>query len=180
MCAVLFLVNIRLRGWALPVIAVGLLALVSIIAGAAYPAFVQRFRVAPQELQREQPYIEDNIEATREAFGLDRITSQQRPVGDAVTAADIRADEATISNIRLWRPSVLVTNYQSLQRIRQSDVKWLLPSHGPIFKKDNAQLDKVIARLDSYRHMADFGTCATDWPLMDEWDVELTAGKMPE
>ncbi|HET7237153.1 MAG TPA: UPF0182 family protein [Actinomycetota bacterium] len=118
-CAVLFLVNIRLRGWALPVIAVGLLALVSIIAGAAYPAFVQRFRVAPQELQRELPYIEDNIEATRRAFGLDAITSQQRAVGDAVTAADIRDDEATISNIRLWRPSVLVTNYQSLQRIRQ-------------------------------------------------------------
>ena len=60
-CAILFLVNIRLRGWALPVIAVGLLALVSIIAGAAYPAFVQRFRVTPQEFQREQPFIEDNI-----------------------------------------------------------------------------------------------------------------------
>ena len=44
-CAVLFFVNIRLRGWALPVIAVGLLALVSVVAGAAYPAFVQRFRV---------------------------------------------------------------------------------------------------------------------------------------
>ncbi len=57
-CAILFLVNIRLRGWALPVIAVGLLALVSIIAGAAYPAFVQRFRVAPQEFQREEPYID--------------------------------------------------------------------------------------------------------------------------
>ena len=64
-CAILFLVNIRLRGWALPVIAVGLLALVSIIAGAAYPAFVQRFRVTPQEFQREQPFIEDNISATQ-------------------------------------------------------------------------------------------------------------------
>ena len=77
-CAILFLVNIRLRGWALPVIAVGLLALVSIIAGAAYPAFVQRFRVAPQEFQREQPFIEDNIEATRRAFELDGITSTSR------------------------------------------------------------------------------------------------------
>jgi hypothetical protein len=118
-CAVLFLVNIRLRGWALPVISVGLLALVSIIAGAAYPAFVQRFRVAPQEFQREQPYIEDNIEATREAFGLDEIASQPRPVGDAVTTSDIRDNDATISNIRLWRPSVLHENYRSLQRIRQ-------------------------------------------------------------
>ena len=82
-CAILFLVNIRLRGWALPVIAVGLLALVSIIAGAAYPAFVQRFRVAPQEFQREQPYIVDNIEATRRAFSLDGIQSSSRPIGES-------------------------------------------------------------------------------------------------
>ena len=117
-CAILFLVNIRLRGWALPVIAVGLLALVSIIAGAAYPAFVQRFRVAPQEFQREQPFIEDNIEATRRAFLLDGITSTSRPVGDAVTSEDAQANDATISNIRLWRPDVLRDNYISLQRFR--------------------------------------------------------------
>jgi uncharacterized protein len=117
-CAILFLVNIRLRGWALPVIAVGLLALVSIIAGAAYPAFVQRFRVAPQEFQREQPYIEDNIEATRRAFSLDNITSSSRPLGDSVTAEAAQANATTISNIRLWRPDVLGENYTSLQRFR--------------------------------------------------------------
>jgi uncharacterized membrane protein (UPF0182 family) len=117
-CAILFLVNIRLRGWALPVIAVGLLALVSIIAGAAYPAFVQRFRVAPQEFQREQPYIEDNIEATRRAFSLDNITSSSRPLGEAVTAEAAQANAPTISNIRLWRPDVLGENYTSLQRFR--------------------------------------------------------------
>jgi uncharacterized membrane protein (UPF0182 family) len=97
---------------------VGLLALVSIIAGAAYPAFVQRFRVAPQEFQREQPFIEDNIEATRRAFSLDGITSTSRPVGDAVTSEDAQANDATISNIRLWRPDVLRDNYISLQRFR--------------------------------------------------------------
>jgi len=117
-CAILFLVNIRLRGWALPVIAVGLLALVSISAGAAYPAFVQRFRVAPQEFQREQPYIVHNIEATRRAFGLDRIASEPRPLGEAVTTGDIDANELTIENIRLWRPSILIENYKTLQRIR--------------------------------------------------------------
>jgi hydroxyacylglutathione hydrolase len=68
---------------------------------------------------------------------------------------------------------------KSLERIRKSDVEWLLPSHGPIFRKDNALLDAAIKRLNGYLHMADFGTCAIDWPLMDEWDVELAAGKMP-
>jgi glyoxylase-like metal-dependent hydrolase (beta-lactamase superfamily II) len=68
----------------------------------------------------------------------------------------------------------------SLKRIRQSDVEWLLPSHGPIFRKDDALLDKAIARLEGYLHMADFGTCAIDWPLMNEWDDELASGKLPE
>jgi len=68
---------------------------------------------------------------------------------------------------------------QSLKRIRSSDIEWLLPSHGPVFRKDNAQLDATIARLESYLNLADFGTCATGWPLMDAWDQELLDGKMP-
>jgi hydroxyacylglutathione hydrolase len=68
---------------------------------------------------------------------------------------------------------------RSLKRIRASDVEWLLPSHGPIFRKDNALLDKAIARLETYLHMADFGTCAIDWPLLEQWDKELAEGRMP-
>jgi len=67
----------------------------------------------------------------------------------------------------------------SLARIRDSDVEWLLPSHGPVFRKDNAQLDATIRRLEGYLAMADFGTCATSWPLLEEWDKELLEGKMP-
>ncbi len=76
--------------------------------------------------------------------------------------------------------SDLVAFVRSLQRIRASDVEWLLPSHGPIFRKDNDLLDKTIKRVESYQHMADFGTCAIDWPLMDEWERELVAGKAPK
>ncbi len=68
---------------------------------------------------------------------------------------------------------------RSLKRIRASDVEWLLPSHGPIFRKDNGLLDKAIARLETYLHMADFGTCAVDWPLLEQWDKELAEGRMP-
>ncbi len=67
----------------------------------------------------------------------------------------------------------------SLRRIRQSDVQWLLPSHGPIFRKDNSLLDHTIQRLEGYQHMADFGTCAVDWPLMDQFEQEVADGKMP-
>jgi glyoxylase-like metal-dependent hydrolase (beta-lactamase superfamily II) len=64
----------------------------------------------------------------------------------------------------------------SLKRIRGSDVEFLLPSHGPIFRKNDKLLDATIARLESYTHMSDFGTCAVDWPLMDAWEEELAKG----
>ena len=67
---VLFLVNIRRRGWVLPVIAVGLWALISVVVGGIYPAVVQRFRVQPTESTKERPYIQRNITATRAAFNL--------------------------------------------------------------------------------------------------------------
>jgi len=119
-CALLFFANIRVRVWALPIIAVGLLAIVSVLFGTAYPAFVQRFRVAPQEYQREEPYINYNISATRTAFGLDAIDFKaDRAVDVNVTAREIRNNPATISNIRLWRPPILGENFKSLQRIRQ-------------------------------------------------------------
>ena len=69
---------------------------------------------------------------------------------------------------------------KSLSRIRESDVAWLLPSHGPMFRKNDAMLDATIARLETYLHMADFGTCAIDWPLMDQWEEEVVAQKMPQ
>lgn len=69
---------------------------------------------------------------------------------------------------------------KSLKRIRDSDVQWLLPSHGPMFRKDVGMLDETISRLEKYLHMADFGTCAIDWPLMDVWEQEIADGKLPE
>ncbi len=117
-CAILFLVNIRFRGWALPGFGVGLLFLASIVVGAVAPAFVQKFRVSPQELQKETPFIERNIAATRYAFGIDVQPSSTSPSVD-VTSQQVSANDATISNIRLWRPDILAQTYQALQRIQQ-------------------------------------------------------------
>src|SRR5919204_6383211 len=118
-CAVIFFVNIRLRGWALPAIAIGLLALVSIVAGGIIPAAIQRFSVKPQELQRERPYIANNIALTRKAFGLDKITSSDVSPAADITSANVQDNQTTISNIRVWKPELLKTDYEQLQRIRQ-------------------------------------------------------------
>src|SRR5271155_5576567 len=69
---------------------------------------------------------------------------------------------------------------QSLQRIRRDDAEFLLPSHGPLFRRDNRILQKAIDRLTQYQYMADFGTCAIAWPLLDEWEADVLAGKMPD
>jgi glyoxylase-like metal-dependent hydrolase (beta-lactamase superfamily II) len=84
--------------------------------------------------------------------------------------------DGCVGNIDAHHGSDLPAFIKSLERIRDSDVEWLLPSHGPIFPKDNKMLQKTIDRLSEYQHMADFGTCAVDWPLLDEWDEELARG----
>ena len=115
---VLFLVNILRRGWVLPVAAVGLWALVSVAAGTAYPAFVQKFRVEPNESVREQPYIGRNIEATRAAFGLSGTKVNSLDHNENLQGADLEENAETIRNVRLWDPDVLQRTYERLQEIR--------------------------------------------------------------
>ena len=81
-----------------------------------------------------------------------------------------------VGNIDAHHGSDLLDFIKSLSRIRDSDIEWLLPSHGPIFRKDRKQIQNTIERLESYLHLPDFGTCAVDWPLLEEWDEELSKG----
>lgn len=101
-------------------------------------------------------------------------------MGDLLFSGDNIYRDGCVGAIDAHHGSDIPAFIRSLQRIRNSDVKWLLPSHGPIFRKDDAMLDRTIERLQSYLHMADFGTCAIDWPLMDQWEEEIAQGKMPE
>lgn len=100
-------------------------------------------------------------------------------LGNLLLSGDNIYRDGCVGAIDAHHGSNLVDFVASLRRIRESDVEWLLPSHGPIFRKDNELLDRTIARLESYQHMADFGTCAVDWPLMDEWEREIAEGRLP-
>lgn len=101
-------------------------------------------------------------------------------LGNLLFSGDNIFRDGGVGAIDAHHGSDLVAFIQSLQRIRESDVEWLLPSHGPIFRKDNKLIDATIDRLNQYLHMPDFGTCAQDWPLMDQWEQELADGKFPE
>jgi uncharacterized membrane protein (UPF0182 family) len=118
-CALLFFLNLRSRDFTLPVVGTLLLVLSSVLIGGLVPAFVQRFQVTPQELQREEPYIQRNIDATRKAFALEGVETSNFPAAEDLTPAAVRANAATVDNIRLWEADVLKTAIQNLQAIGQ-------------------------------------------------------------
>ncbi len=66
--ALILLSNVRLRGWSLPAVAVGLWLFVALIIGVLYPTILQALKVSPNQDSLEAPYIQRNIEATRAAF----------------------------------------------------------------------------------------------------------------
>lgn len=101
-------------------------------------------------------------------------------MGSLLFSGDNIYRDGCVGNIDAHHGSDIPAFIKSLERIRDSDVQWLLPSHGPIFRKNNSQLQKTILRLTEYQHMADFGTCAVDWPLLDEWEDELARGFDPD
>lgn len=68
----------------------------------------------------------------------------------------------------------------SLKRILADDSEFLLPSHGPVFRRDNKVIRATIERLTGYQFLADFGTCAVGWPLLKEWESEVASGEMPD
>jgi glyoxylase-like metal-dependent hydrolase (beta-lactamase superfamily II) len=99
-------------------------------------------------------------------------------MGSLLFSGDNIFRDGCVGVIDAHHGSNLVDFVASLKRIRGCDAEILLPSHGPVFRKDNSLLDATIARLEGYCHMADFGTCAVDWPLLDAWEEELAAGRL--
>ncbi len=105
------------RPW---ILAVGgaLWIVVALGVGGVYPALMQQFEVQPNELIKERPYIEYNIDLTRRAYGLDKI--QERDFGSVtdLTAEALAEAEATIRNVRLWDYRPLRDTYAQIQEIR--------------------------------------------------------------
>jgi len=101
----ILLYNVRSRGWSLPVVAVGLWAFVALVIGVLYPTFLQALKVSPNQQSLESPYIQRNITATRAAFGLDKVVDHTFAGSTSISQSQIKANMATLNNIRLWDPS---------------------------------------------------------------------------
>jgi uncharacterized protein len=105
--------GIRMVGTGLVVLAIAWIAGLGL-----YPALLQRFRVVPNELAAERPFITHNIRMTRQAYGLDRIQEREFPAQEDLDQASLARNAATIKNIRLWDHRPLLRTFGQLQEIR--------------------------------------------------------------
>ncbi len=118
--ALILLANVRSRGWSLPAVAVGLWAFVALIIGVLYPTFLQTFKVSPAQATLEAPYIARNIAATRQAYGVNNVRYHSFAAATSVPPSVLKADAATLNNIRLWDPdpSIALATVTRRQSIR--------------------------------------------------------------
>ena len=98
--------------------AVALPVLVYIVMGMLIPAYVQSFVVKPNELGRETPYIEHNINWTRRAFKLESIEIRDFEADTSIAGLNLDNNRATFDNIRLWDWSALRDTLRQIQEIR--------------------------------------------------------------
>ena len=114
----LFVVSVFTGGLRLMGGAFGLWIAAAIVAGSIFPAMFQRLVVAPNEFNREERFINRNIDATRFAYGLDDIRVASYPARGELTSDVIVNNPGTINNIRLWDYRPLQDAYNQLQFIR--------------------------------------------------------------
>ena len=117
-CSLLFFANIVRKSWLLPAAGTALLVISSVLIAGIYPAAIQQFQVKPSESSKEAPFIQRNIDATRDAFGLSAVEVKDFQATLNASAGQLSNDSATISNIRLMDPNVLSPTFRQLQQIK--------------------------------------------------------------
>jgi uncharacterized membrane protein (UPF0182 family) len=143
-CALLFFATLWRRTWQLPVIGFGLMVLSAILIGGLYPAIVQKFQVEPNEQAKEQPYIRKNIEATRQAYGIDDAEVKDYKGKSTAGDEELRKAAATRASIRLLDPNVVSPTFQQKQQVRSY---YQFPATLDVDRytmKDGAEQDTVV------------------------------------
>jgi uncharacterized protein len=144
LCAGLFFANVVRRTWLLPGVGTVVLILSAILLGALWPAALQQLRVRPSEPVREAPYISKNIEATRQAYGLEGTKVINYAAKTTATPSELNADAEVLPGIRLIDPTVVGPTFEQLQQVRGF---YSFPTDLDVdrYKIDNKVNDTVIA-----------------------------------
>jgi uncharacterized membrane protein (UPF0182 family) len=118
LAGLLFAVGVWKGAWRMALLPPVIVIALSVVGIRVYPGLLQKFKVAPNELALETPFIENNLKFTRFGYDLDKIETVPFDVDTKLSAADIANNDATIKNIRLWDHAPLLKTYSQLQQIR--------------------------------------------------------------
>lgn len=117
--AILFLITAFLGRWRLPLVGAVLLVVSSLLIGSLYPWVVQRFQVDPSARSLEAPYIQRNIDLTRDAFGVSDIEEIPYEAKTDAEPGALRSDAETTASIRLMDPAIISPAFRQLEQFRQ-------------------------------------------------------------
>lgn len=115
--ALLCFVQVFVSGYKPVLVGVGLI-LLGTIGQSFYPAVVQRFEVVPNEFTKEKPFLVDAVHYTRRAYDVDTVDEREFPASHSLTSEELKRENLTIKNIRLWDYEPLLQTYAQLQEIR--------------------------------------------------------------
>ncbi len=116
--AIMLVVGAYSKGNKIPIIAVGLWVVLTLAGGNVIPGVFQRLKVEPSELARERSYLANNIEFTRQAYGLGQLKTGNHPAIGKVDPQTVADNQGTIQNIRLWDEGPLLQSYNQIQFFR--------------------------------------------------------------
>ncbi|MHB1194269.1 MAG: UPF0182 family protein [Longimicrobiales bacterium] len=88
--------------------------LAALVIGQIYPAVVQRFQVEPNELERETPYIEENLAFTRAGFGLDALQRERFVYEGSEPVAWVEA-AAAFAGLPVWNATSLLATFRQVE-----------------------------------------------------------------
>jgi uncharacterized membrane protein (UPF0182 family) len=112
------LIGLVTRRFKMILAAVGVYFSLYLVSTSILPALVQKYKVEPSELELETPYLKSNIQLTRMAFNLDKITEKAYPSLMDLKPEDISRNQETIDNIRLWDWRPILETYRQTQEFR--------------------------------------------------------------
>ncbi|MEF9906286.1 UPF0182 family membrane protein [Streptomyces sp. P9-A2] len=194
-CALLFFATLWRRTWQLPVIGFGLMVLSAILIGGLYPAIVQKFQVQPNEQAKEAPYVEKNLKATREAYGIDDAQVDEYPgTSQTEDKTKLRDDVSKTASIRIMDPNIVSPTFQQLQQIRNY---YAFPTNLDVDRypdpKTGAEQDTVIGLReinlngipkrnwinDHFRYTHGYGAVAAKGTTADDGRPVFTESDLP-
>lgn len=107
------------KAWRVPVITIAASVVIALLLSTVWPMVLQRFRVNPNAQEMESTYIQRNIDATRTAYGLDAVKTEEYDAKTKATAGALKEDAETTAQIRLLDPQIVSPTFKQLQQMKQ-------------------------------------------------------------